>query len=280
MPQVQLTDTLTATTAASDIKNPFEAVTCRMDQAADAATAYGRKVSFTTGRAPYTWGIAGEPRPMLPGYDTGVMCLLIGAFLILAANFRHYSTFVKTFAQDLWKLRNRDNVFDDHTMSETRVNFSFTLLLCLSEGIILYSVIQHYVGRLPIFGTVVFTTLLAALFYIIQSVCYRAVGYVFTTSEYSVQWVKGFRASQLLLGIALLVPALLVLFNPGLTMIMAALAVTLYIMARIIFIIKGFRIFYNNSFSLVYFILYLCTLEILPPLVLCKAAFCTVLLFE
>ncbi|MDE5596138.1 MAG: DUF4271 domain-containing protein, partial [Muribaculaceae bacterium] len=30
------------------------------------------------------------------------------------------------------------------------------------------------------------------------------------------------------------------------------------------FIWKGFSIFYNNIFSLVYFILYLCALEIIP----------------
>ncbi|MBP3590263.1 MAG: DUF4271 domain-containing protein, partial [Muribaculaceae bacterium] len=38
----------------------------------------------------------------------------------------------------------------------------------------------------------------------------------------------------------------------------------IYVSARLIFIIKGFKIFYNGFISLIYFILYLCTLEIVP----------------
>ncbi|MDE6655263.1 MAG: DUF4271 domain-containing protein [Muribaculaceae bacterium] len=34
------------------------------------------------------------------------------------------------------------------------------------------------------------------------------------------------------------------------------------------FIIKGFRIFYHKIWSLLYFILYLCTLEIVPLIIL------------
>ncbi|MCH5320108.1 MAG: DUF4271 domain-containing protein, partial [Paramuribaculum sp.] len=41
-------------------------------------------------------------------------------------------------------------------------------------------------------------------------------------------------------------------------------AMVLYVLARIMFIVKGFRIFYTNSASIVYFILYLCSLEIVP----------------
>lgn len=279
MPE-QTTDTITAVTAAADTASapapmprmsaPFEPRLCRSEHAPRPAAVTGQY--FTLGRTPSSYGIPGEPRPMLPGYDTGVMCLLIATFLILSANFRHYSTFVKNFAQDLWKVRNRPNTFDDHTMSETRVMASFIMVLCLSEGIIVFSTIARTMPGLPIFSSVGSITALALFFYTAQTIAYRTVGYTFTTAENALQWVKGFKASQSLLGIALAVPAMVVLFNPGLTTAVTLTALALYVVARIIFILKGFRIFYTNSFSLIYFILYLCTLEILPPIVLCRAA--------
>lgn len=71
-------------------------------------------------------------------------------------------------------------------------------------------------------------------------------------------------ASQTLLALALLLPALALLFNPGLTVIMLWISGSFYVIGRMIFIFKGFRIFYTNIFSLIYFISYLCTLEIAP----------------
>lgn len=53
---------------------------------------------------------------------------------------------------------------------------------------------------------------------------------------------------------------------------MAVIGGVMYLMVRVMFIYKGFRIFYINSFSLVYFILYLCTLEIAPVLMFVKLA--------
>lgn len=41
-------------------------------------------------------------------------------------------------------------------------------------------------------------------------------------------------------------------------------AAAAYIAARVTFIAKGFRLFYDNFLSLLYFILYFCTLEIAP----------------
>lgn len=257
--------------------DPFSPKVCHED---DAPHPVRELHSLTTGRVAYADGIRPEPRQLLPGYDTGVMMLLIGTFFILAINFRHYSTFLKTFTQDLWKVRGRQNIFDDHTLSETRVHISLIMLLCVSEGIIVYSAVAraNYIGH--IFGTVGLTSLLAAVYYLWQTLVYRLVGYLFTSSDNTTQWLKGFRASQCLLGLALVIPAMTVLFNPGSATYVILIGLTLYVISRIIFILKGFRIFYDNSFSLVYFILYLCTLEVVPPVLLCKAAIFLTLLFE
>lgn len=265
-------ETVTETGCSEATADPFTPRLCRADEA-ECITYSMRGVNFTTGKIPYSCGIKGLPRPMLPGYDTGVICLLLITFLFFSSNFRHYSTFVKTFAQDLWKVRNRSNNFDEHTVSETRVLTSLIMILCMSEGILLFSAIRPPAGSVTIFKSVGVCALLAALYYAFQVIAYKALGYTFTTKANATELLKGFRASQSLLGVTLVAPALIVLFNPDLTVELTAIGVTLYVLARIIFILKCFRIFYNNIFSLVYFILYLCTLEILPPIIVVTTAF-------
>lgn len=104
----------------------------------------------------------------------------------------------------------------------------------------------------------------AAAYYLFEIAAYSTVGWVFGGKFAYTQWIKGFNASQSLLGITLIVPALIVLFNPSLGKSMTIIAIVLYGLARFIFICKGFRIFYKNPYSLIYFILYLCALEIAP----------------
>lgn len=110
--------------------------------------------------------------------------------------------------------------------------------------------------------------LTALCFYLWQLAVYGTIGYAFADRDATRQWLLGFNSSQVLLSFLLIIPALLSLFYTGLTNLMLILAVGCYILTRILFICKGFRIFYTNFSSLLYFILYLCALEIIPLLIL------------
>ncbi len=224
-----------------------------------------------SGRVPYTEGIPPTPRKLLPGYDSGVMTLLIVVLLFITINFRHYSTFLKTFTQHLFSVRTRANAFDDrNTVSETRILLSLVILVCLCEGILMFSYLTtHGVNIAPFVGISTISSI-AIGYYVWQLFAYNIIGYTFASPHQRSIWIKGFNASQSLLGITLVIPAIISLFNPGLTPFLLSISVMLYVMARIIFIIKGFRIFYNNSFALLYFILYLCALEMIPLIIVYK----------
>ncbi|MBD5297452.1 MAG: DUF4271 domain-containing protein [Bacteroides sp.] len=224
-------------------------------------------------RANYVDGIAPVERHQLPGYNSALMTLLVGVFLIIALNLRHYTTFLKTFTHNLFSVRRRANMFDDNqTTNEARVLISLLILLCLSEGILLYTAISREGFSINSFTGVGIFTAVAAAYYLFQTVAYSTVGYVFTTPRRAITWMKGFNASQALLGITLTLPAVAALFNPGLADELLGVAAVLYLIARLIFISKGFRIFYNNSLALIYFILYLCSLEIIPLIIIYKAS--------
>lgn len=229
---------------------------------------------MTLGEIPYTHGLEPMERAGLPGYDSGVLCLLIGMFLLLAANFRHYSTFFKNFLSDLLSVRRREETFGVRTFSETGVQISIVLIACLCEGIIINSAFPERPVLGPVLGEFVIIgvfSLIAMVYYLWQLAAYGTVGAIFADKVSARMWMKGFNASQSLLCMLLVVPALFVLFNPAASRIIIILGIGFYILARLAFICKGFRLFYDNFGSLLYFILYLCTLEIVPLVLIYRA---------
>lgn len=240
---------------------------CREDDAPQAIT----ETIAVRGDVPYLSGIVPEPRPVLPGYDPGVVGMLVGIFLLLAVNLRHCSAFFKSFFNDLWQVRRRSNAFDERTINEARVTVTFVFLVCVCEGILVFSAaIGPPLATSPAIFIGLFIAV-ALIYYLFQLSAYYIVGQIFTGKTERSQWLKGFNASQSLLGIALTIPALCALFDPQLAPVMCTAGAGLYLIARMIFIMKGFRIFYTIPTSLIYFILYLCTLEIVPLFVLYRA---------
>lgn len=249
------------------IVNPFAGGLCREP---DAPVSVSEKLVMTVGRLPYTSGMIPDEREQLPGYDSGVLCMIICLFILLAYNFRHYSTYFKTFPTDLWTVRRTDNSSAVRTFSETGMQTAIVLLACACEGIIINAgmLAEGCSTPLSMFQEILVLTLIAGLYYLWQLLTFRLVGYVFTDRFSAWQWLKGFSASQSLLGMTLVIPALLVLFNPAQAQVVVLTAIVCYVLTRLIFIFKGFRLFYDNFGSLLYFILYLCTLEIVPPVII------------
>lgn len=227
---------------------------------------------------PPAWqqGVAGTGRTIEPGSDSGVIALLLCALVLLGLNMRHVRRFLTTVPHDLLSVRRRSNVFDEHTAAETRVVLIFLALLFILEGILLFCWLgQPLQGRMTADSLTVSVAAMAgvaAALHIFQWSACRVVGYVFTDSVNANLWVRGLNAAQSLLGLSLIAPALVALFYPALAMQMLMLAAALYVISRICYIIKGFRIFYTNFASLLYFILYLCTLEIIPVIFFCAMA--------
>ena len=242
----------------------FLSRTCVADEAPQAlAEASGSHV----GVVEYTTGIRPEERPLLPGYDDGVTALVTGIFVLLSISVSRHTTFLKTFASALLSGRRRSNTFDDHTVDETRITAALLLICCVCEGILIYfgAVLGGFSGA-P-FGAIASASGAAFLLLAIQTAAYCLIGYAFSLHQGdTLQWVRGFFASQALLGLMLTVPALSLIFYPGAAAIVVWVGVALYVIARLLFFGKGFRFFYTNLFSLLYFILYLCTVEIAPIL--------------
>lgn len=233
--------------------------------------------------APPAWldGLKPTMRQIQPGNHSGFLLIIAVLFAAMIFNFKHLKRLIKTYIEELWKVRSgRDNIFDEHPAGDTRILLLLILQCIICSGILLSIGICRFTQPADTHltsGCILGVTAVAAACYLIHFIGYHVVGFAFASSEMHRDWVRSYNASIALLGMTLIVPAMLAIFYPQAADTAAFTAIVLYLCTKISFILKGFRIFYTNFSSLIYFILYLCTLEIMPLLFVYR---CSVLIAE
>ena len=217
-------------------------------------------------------GATAVPHVTPPVHDTGVMAMLLVVALLLLTSVGTGYKYLKKLGHHMFSVRRRENLFADHTVNETRIMLALLLCLWLMEGILLFYAVGTLRPRLffamqqRVSFFVATLSGCAMAFYLLQLALYRLLGWVFGDKVSTHLWLSGYNATHTLLGLLLIPVAMLVMLKPAHATGLLFLAVFLYFCARIVFISKGFRIFFNNLSSTLYFILYLCAVEIVPPL--------------
>ncbi|MBR5030756.1 MAG: DUF4271 domain-containing protein [Muribaculaceae bacterium] len=207
-----------------------------------------------------------------PLHDTGSMIMFLLSCLFLFTSYRLGRTYISNLAHNMFSTKGNDDLFSEHTSGDTRIIIALLINTCLMEGIMLFYGLSWYNQALTIslqnsvFLHVLVFTLAAVVFNALQLLLYRLIGFTFADDTLTNMWVGGFISSQATLGLCLFPIAIITLLFPSAIKLMVIFSIILYILARIVFIWKGFRIFFNNFSSSIYFILYLCAVEIVPPL--------------
>ena len=219
-------------------------------------------------------GAAPTPVPPSPLRSPVVMGLMMLVAMAVVLSYRTGYKYLENFVRNMLSTRRRENLFDDHTVNETKILTALIGLSCVMQGFALMVGVSLAVPSLAsgILRSPALSLGLGAavvlVYYLLQLLVYHVLGYVFTDSISTRLWIDGFKATQSLLGLLLLPVIGVMLLKPELSTPMLLVAAGLYICARLVFICKGFRIFYGNLSSIVYFILYLCSLEIVPLVML------------
>lgn len=215
-------------------------------------------------------GVAPTPVPPSPLRSPVVMGLMMLVAMAVVLSYRTGYKYLENFVRNMFSTRRRENLFDDHTVNETKILTALIGLSCVMQGFALMVGMSLAVPSLasgilrsPALSLGLGAAVVLA-YYLLQLLVYHVLGYVFTDSISTRLWIDGFKATQSLLGLLLLPVIGVMLLKPELSTPMLLVAAGLYICARLVFICKGFRIFYGNLSSIVYFILYLCSLEIVP----------------
>ena len=205
-----------------------------------------------------------------PLHDTPSMALLLAGLLAVALSYHKGYKYIENFFHYMFSIRRRENLFEDHTVNETSIQAALIANTCIIEGFLIYFAVQLMWPALApslqqgVFAHVAAYSGLALAFYVVQWMVYKVLGYTFLDAVGSRLWIDGFKASQSFLGLTLLPVLVLLMLYPAHGKMLLSIAASLYLVARLIFIFKGFRIFYGNLSSIVYFLLYLCAVEIVP----------------
>ena len=222
-----------------------------------------------------------EASPGRENNGPGVSFILSGLFLlalIIGLRYRDNVKHIVAIIHDLMATRLRQNAFDD-TVRETSLLVLLNILWCASAGITGFCVLTDLnQGTGPISNPAVgmlWGMLIAAAYSVFLYLAYWTVGCVFSDRSHTELWMKGFAASQALMAPAFFITALLALCCPMQAYGIGIAAVVVFILGKLAFIFKGYRIFFNQFSSWVLFLCYLCSLEIVP-LILCYR--CAVLL--
>ena len=218
-----------------------------------------------------------------------VWLLLLGLFCAVALKFKNNARYLKAIISDLTDVRTRQNAFDE-TVKETSFLILLNVLWVCSIGILLWQTIMLTVGHPPIgysfsipdrpglgIALCIGTT---SIYTILMALAYWVIGFVFTDSSRAALWLKGAGASQGLETVLLLPLAALSLSYGDWMLQLLEIAAGVVILGKIIFIYKGFRIFFNQFSSWMLFLYYLCSVEIVPLILtyLATLQLCSVLL--
>ena len=202
----------------------------------------------------------------------GSMGLLLLASFLVVTSYRTGYKYIENLFHYMFSVKRRESLFDDHTVSETRIMLVMLFNTWVMEGLLLYyavgTVRPALVAHLQesVFLHVAMFTAVAAVFHFLQVVAYMVFGWVFAEKVETRLWLSGFNATQSLLGLLLFPVVVVTLVAPATAKTTLILALSLYFLARLVFIYKGFRIFFAEFRSSIHFLLYLCSVEIVPPL--------------
>lgn len=192
-------------------------------------------------------------------------------FCIVALYVRNSGRYFKALFSDLTDTRERHNVFDD-TVKETSFLILLNILWAASAGVLLWQTLT-LLPQLPEYSFsipdrpapgIAICAGVSLAYVTAMMLAYWVIGNVFTDRRRTAMWLRGAGAANGIQAFVLFPTALLALTQPQWTSILLIIAAAAFLLGKIVFIFKGFRIFFNQISSWLLFLYYLCSLEIIP----------------
>ncbi len=201
-------------------------------------------------------------------------------FCVVAIKFKGNSRYMKALMSDLTSTRMRPNAFDD-TVKETSLLVLLNIMWVACAGVLLWTVIRTFspgadtmsfkIPDKPAMGIAICSGV-AAVYLLAMTIAYWVIGNVFAERRQTQMWVKGAAAAYGLETLVLFPVALLTLTYLAWNRTLLIIAAAVFVFGKIVFLYKGFRIFFTQISSWLLFLYYLCSLEIVPLILTYVAA--------
>ena len=183
--------------------------------------------------------------------------------------YNNYNTILKSS----YNYNNSVKFFKEENSASKRVSFFLNFIFFLNISLFIYLAIGYlniktYLENLQLLGVLFFTIL---LIYIIKNIAIKIVGYIFNSENVASEYISNIWLYNKILGLSLL-PIIITLpyINTVWKLPLIYIGLSLIPIFFVFRIIRSFQIVFRIKLSIIYWFLYLCTLEILPVFVLSK----------
>ena len=142
----------------------------------------------------------------------------------------------------------------------------FSLLVWQTIGYSQWTPTHYFLSPFLLFVTLLMAVV---LFFILKSLLLKFVAWVFGANQPTSAYLKNIFLYNQLIGLALIVPVAYLVYNPSLSGLLVIWSI--WVILNLLKILRGAIIGYNvSAFSGYYLILYLCTIELAPVLLIVK----------
>ena len=220
-------------------------------------------------------GMAGDPVPYRFRTDNFVTILLMVSFFLVVWVISRSRRFLAHSVKDFFHTRMRENLFAERTENELRGQIFLVFQTCFVLGILFFDFTQelqvdvfNQVSPYKILGV---STAICSLYYLLKVGVSSFVNSIFFEKAQCERWAEAYMLTVLGLGLSLFPVALLVVYFDLSFHHLIYLALSLLVLDKLLLLYKTYSIFFRYTLGWVHLILYFCTLEVTPLLILWRA---------
>lgn len=202
-----------------------------------------------------------------------VVILFVSIITLVAVLRTMGEKYLVSLTQSVFNNQTAIRLHREQLTSNRFIVFLIEILYYLSLSSFLYHILKVFVNKLPAtdFRLYLFVLVLTVAFVNVKRFVYGIISAVFEGQNETGEFLFYKRLSNHIVGLFLLIPAFSMFFVSGILFnVLSIFGVFIIAIPSIIAILRGGAIILKKGFFVFYLILYLCTLEILPLLIVWK----------
>ena len=217
-------------------------------------------------------GFAYKRKPV--DYPSSITIFLTCGLVLLAFIKYNFGKNLSEAFQSFFSYRQSQRMFEERRESDRQAAFLSIILFSLMTGIFI-SVALPFFGASPLrenySQSILFFSLATGLLYLLKAMVWRMLGVIFMVQSFAKTYIYNMHLFNRNTGLFIFAPVALIPYVSGeITPYMVYIVIIIFVLSYILKLWRIFKIIHAQNVSLFYFILYLCTLEILPLLLFIK----------
>lgn len=211
-----------------------------------------------------------EAKPKNQYVQNWSIILLVVLFIILASIRTSSEKYLEQLSQSLFNKGTATRLFRDKVSNLMHVSFRLDTFFFLVTGLFIFQTIDYIMQPSPETSIIIFGISVAAfLAYIaIKYTLYRLSGFIFDVNPLIQEYLFYTKSGNRILGLILFPIVVSLFFMRGIyAEYLLISGWIIFVIVNIINILRCMKVIAQKVFSIFYMILYLCTLEILPLLI-------------